>query len=255
MVRTLLIRGLLVGVVAGALVFLVATLLGEPSLNAGIRFEEARAAATGEASEPEVVSRTVQRTVGLALGSLVYGATIGGVFAIAYAVAQGRLGRLGVRGTALAVALGGFLAVGLLPALKYPANPPGASDAATIGDRTRWYFLMMAVSVLVVVGAAVLARALARRLGSWNAATLAVLAGVGAVAVTYLVLPGVDETPAGFPAAVLWEFRLASIGIQVTAWAVIGVLFGALTDRALGVPSSRRPSSPAPDGASAVARS
>src|SRR5687767_4811829 len=106
MVRTLLIRGLLVGVVAGALVFLVATLLGEPSLNAAISFEEARVAATGEGHEHAVVSRTVQSTVGLALGSLVYGTTVGGLFAIAYAVAQGRLGRLGVRGTALAVALG-----------------------------------------------------------------------------------------------------------------------------------------------------
>ena len=92
----------------------------------------------------------------------------------------------------------------------------------------------MAVSVLVVVGAAVLARALARRLGSWNAGTLAVLAGVGVVAVTYLVLPGVDEIPADFPAGVLWEFRLASIGLHVTAWAAIGLLFGALTDRAPG---------------------
>ena len=88
-----------------------------------------------------MVSRAVQSTVGLALGSLVYGATVGGLFAIAYAVAQGRLGRLGVRGTALAVALGGFLAVGLLPALKCPANPPGSTDGATIDDRTRWYFL------------------------------------------------------------------------------------------------------------------
>ena len=66
---------------------------------------------------------------------------------------------------------------------------------------------MMAVSVLVVVGAAVLARALAGRLGSWNAGTLAVLAGVGVAVTTYLVLPGVDEIPADFPAGVLWEFR------------------------------------------------
>lgn len=232
MVRTLLVRGLLVGVVAGGLVFVVATVLGEPALSAGIAFEEARA--TGEAGhEPEVVSRAMQSTVGLALGSMVYGATIGGVFAVAYAVAQGRLGRLGVRGTALAVALGGFLAAGLLPALKYPANPPGGSDAATIDERTRWYFLLMAMSVLVVVGVAVLARTAARRLGSWNAGILAALAGIGVVAAIHLLLPAVDETPVDYPAGVLWEFRLASLGIQLTAWATIGLLFGFLTDRAV----------------------
>lgn len=233
MVGVLLIRGLLVGLAAGVLAFLVAALLGEPSLNAGISFEESRAALSGEAPEPELFSRMAQSTVGLALGSLVYGATIGGVFAIAYAVVQGRLGRLGPRGTALTVAVGGFLALCLLPALKYPATPPGSSEAATIDDRTRLYFLMVAASVLVVVGAGMLARVLAGHLGSWNAAVVAALAGTGAVSLLYVLLPGVDETPAGFPAGVLWEFRLASIGMQLTAWAAIGLLFGALTDRAL----------------------
>jgi hypothetical protein len=38
--------------------------------------------------------------------------------------------------------------------------------------------------------------------------------------------------PDQFPAAVLWNFRIASIGAQLIMWATFGLLFGALTERA-----------------------
>ena len=65
-------------------------------------------------SAPELVSRTVQSTLGLATGTLMFGVVLGGLFALAYTLAQGRLGSLSARGTALTVAAGGFLAVYVL---------------------------------------------------------------------------------------------------------------------------------------------
>jgi predicted cobalt transporter CbtA len=47
-----------------------------------------------------------------------------------------------------------------------------------------------------------------------------------------LLLPTVNEVPDGFPAVVLWKFRIASLGAQFIMWATLGVLFGALTQRA-----------------------
>jgi hypothetical protein len=79
--------------------------------------------------------RTIQSTVGLVVAVLIYGAALGGVFAVAYAFAQGRIGRLGARATALLVAAAGFVAVELVPFLKYPANPPAIGSADTIGRR------------------------------------------------------------------------------------------------------------------------
>jgi predicted cobalt transporter CbtA len=55
------------------------------------------------------------------------------------------------------------------------------------------------------------------------------------------VLPSADETPAAFPAGVLWRFRVASLGIQTVLWTALGLVFGALTQRAL---TSRRVSEP-----------
>jgi len=55
------------------------------------------------------------------------------------------------------------------------------------------------------------------------------------VALAGLLLPAMNEVPDGFPADVLWQFRVASLGAQLIMWATLGLLFGALTQRALAV--------------------
>ena len=45
--------------------------------------------------------------------------------------------------------------------------------------------------------------------------------------------------PEGFPADILWRFRLASIGTEACVWTVVGLGFGALADRLL-LPRPRR---------------
>ena len=52
------------------------------------------------------------------------------------------------------------------------------------------------------------------------------------VAIAGLLLPAVNEVPEQFPAVVLWNFRIASIGAQLIMWATLGLLFGALSQRA-----------------------
>jgi hypothetical protein len=230
----LLIRGMLVGIAAALLGYVFATLFGEPQVNLAIAFEAAHTQ-PGMAG-PELVSRSVQSTIGLAVAILVYGSALGGIFALAFTAAYGRvaeIGQLGVRGTALAVAVVGFVAVELVPFLKYPANPPSIGRPETIGARTALYFTMMLITVLAAVAAVLAGRALLPRLGAWNATLAGAGVFVGIVAVAGLVMPGVNEVPADFPATVLWRFRLASVGTQLVLWTTFGVLFGALTERSL----------------------
>jgi len=52
------------------------------------------------------------------------------------------------------------------------------------------------------------------------------------IVVANLALPTVNEVPEQFPAVVLWKFRVASIGAQVIMWTTLGLVFGALTERA-----------------------
>ena len=49
------------------------------------------------------------------------------------------------------VAAVGFVAVALVPFLKYPATPPAVGSAETIGDRTGYYFAFQLVSLVVAV--------------------------------------------------------------------------------------------------------
>lgn len=56
--------------------------------------EEKLDAAKGEAPEPELVSRHTQAGIGLLTGVVTYGAAFGGLFALTFASAYGRVGRL-----------------------------------------------------------------------------------------------------------------------------------------------------------------
>ncbi|MEC4590028.1 CbtA family protein [Nitrospirillum amazonense] len=257
MVGIYLARGMLIGILAGLLAFGVATLIGEPPVERAIAFEASQATgghehhdaaatpdtveaghshhhhdAQTEGEEEELFSRGTQGGWGLLTGLLVYGAAVGGMFALTYAYAQGRMGTLGPRGLAAVLALLGFLAVVLVPAFKYPANPPAVGNPDTIQQRTALFFILLILSVAAMAASVVTARRLAARWGTWNAG----LAG-GALFLAFMVmagytLPEVNEVPETFPAQLLWRFRIASWGIHAALWAALGLGFGWLCERA-----------------------
>jgi predicted cobalt transporter CbtA len=248
MVRTLLVRGMLVGIVAGLLSFGFLKIYGEPQVDRAIAFEtqmdEAKAAAEkakGMAKgmamsdeEPELVSRPVQAGIGLFTAVVVYSAAFGGLFGLAFAFAYGRVpGRLSPQSLSALLAAAGFVAIYLVPNLKYPANPPSVGDPETINMRTALYFIMIAISLAAMVGSAALKGLLVARFGRWNANLTMAACYIVIVVIAGLLLPVVNEVPEEFPAVVLWKFRIASLGAQVIMWATLGLLFGALTERAV----------------------
>ncbi|MCW3038792.1 MAG: CbtA family protein [Solirubrobacterales bacterium] len=249
MVRSLLIRGMLVGLLAGVLAFAFAYVFGEPQVQHAIDFEDLLVARTGAPPEHELVSRGVQRTLGLATGTIALGVALGGMFSLVYAYAYGRIGVAGARLTAAILALVAFTTITLVPFTKYPANPPTVGSPDTIDKRTLLYFGMIAITVLAFVAATRIRREYLERLGAWNAGIAAGAVFVVVVAVAQLILPAVNETPAGFPADVLYRFRLASLGINATLWLTIGLAFGAAAERLLA-PADRRGPAPSAELAS-----
>jgi predicted cobalt transporter CbtA len=83
-----------------------------------------------------------------------------------------------------------------------------------------------------MIAAWMLRNRLLARFGEWNAALIAGAAYLVVVVLVAFALPGVNEVPEGFPATVLWQFRIASLGAQTIMWTTIGLAFGALTERA-----------------------
>jgi len=166
---------------------------------------------------------------------MVYSVAFGGLFGLAFAFAYGRIpGALTPQAVSVLLAATGFIAIYLVPNLKYPANPPSVGDPETIGIRTALYFVMIAISLAAMVGTATLKRSFVARLGEWNANLAVAACYIVVVAIAALLLPAVNEVPDEFPAVVLWKFRIASLGAQFIMWATLGVLFGTLTQRASG---------------------
>jgi predicted cobalt transporter CbtA len=231
MIRSLLIRGMLVGMIAGVLVFCFARWLGEPEVDRAIAVEAGIDQSRGEAPEPMLVSRKTQRGLGLFTGTVLYGVAIGGIFGLVYAYAQGRYVVSEPRQLAALIAGFGYVAIVIVPALKYPGNPPSVGNPETIGLRTAAYFLLIALSIATLTVSIQLYRRFALRFGSWNAVLLSGAQYVVLVAVLYRIFPNIDEVPSAFPASLLWQFRIASLELQAVLWGSLGVGFGWLTNR------------------------
>ena len=223
---------MLVGLVAGLVVFAFARWTAEPQVDRAIAFEASMNQAKGESPEPELVSRKIQRGIGLLTGAVVYGSALGGIFGLVFAFSQGRFGVSSPRALALWIAVLGYISVALVPSLKYPANPPSVGSPETIGMRTAAYFLAIALSLASMTLSLQLSRRLRRRFGVWNGSLLAVFLFVLLMVTLSSFLPAVDEVPQAFPASLLWKFRIASCEMQLLLWGTLGVLFGWLTERA-----------------------
>lgn len=236
MVGKLLARGMLAGLVAGLLAFVFGKLFAEPAIGTAIGFEDRHSHDDG----PELVSRATQSGFGLAVAVLVFGVAIGGIYALVFALAHGRIGTRGPRSTAAVLGIVGFLGIYFVPFLKYPANPPAVGAEETIGQRTGLYFGMVLASIVLGVCAILVYRRLAARLGAPEAGLLAALGYVVLVAVVAALMPGIDEVPAGFPADALWRFRITAVGTQVVLWLVLTIGFGSLAQRMLGRERTRQ---------------
>ena len=232
MLWTLLKRGLLVGLLAGLLAGAFAYTVGEGKVQAAIDIEQAAAAkAPGAApEEAPLVSRAGQRR-GLILATTLYGAFVGGLFALAFAVLRGRTR---AEGFALSVrtAAFAFAAVVLLPFLKYPPNPPAVGDPDTIGERTLLYLAVLVIGLVSLVAARRVGEALDDPRAAWKRSVGAVGTFVVLGGLALLVLPTIDEVPSTFPADLLWSFRLSSLGTQAVLWTALGTGFGVATWRA-----------------------
>ncbi len=96
---------------------------------------------------------------------------------------------------------------------------------------------MIAISIAAAVFVVWLQWRMKANRGGWtrDAAVYIVL-----ISIAYAALPRIDKVPADFFATLLWNFRLASLGIQAIIWTTLELLFGAFAERELERSSVRR---------------
>ena len=215
----IILRGALSGVIAGILGFAFARVFAEPVIDKAIAYESRRddvLAALNKAAGrvvapdgPEIFSRTIQSTIGIATGIIVFSAAMGALVAVAYLVLHGRF-RIRPRNLAWMIAGFGFLGVYLLPSVKYPANPPAIGHTFTITTRGQLYLSVVACSLILLGLAACLARKLAPRFGLLGAVLIAAVAFLVVYGVVIGLLPSLGDLPGNVAASSQFGYARAA---------------------------------------------
>jgi len=208
----------LAGLIAGAITSAFHFVLAEPVIERAIEHEKQTKIAHGANVEAPIVSRTVQRR-GLVIGLLIYGAVWGALFGVAYLLLESRrqLWDPRVRSWLLVIVVG--WAVAWFPFLKYPANPPGVGESATVVHRQLLY---VGFIVLSAAGVAIACFVYARGVPG-GVRSLLILYAIYAV-VLYLAMPA-NPDPVRMPAALVWTFRAISLAGLVVFWLTLGTSF------------------------------
>jgi Probable cobalt transporter subunit (CbtA) len=201
----IILRGALGGFVAGVLGFVFARIFAEPVINKSIAYESGRdsvLAALNHAAGrpiapdgPEIFSRSIQSTIGVASGIIAFSVAMGALVAVAYLVLHGRF-RVRPSHLVWMIAGFGFLGVYLLPFVKYPANPPAIGHTFTIHTRGALYLTMVFSSLILLSLAVYLARRLTPRFGVLGATVLSGLAFLVVYSVLIGVLPSLGNLAA-----------------------------------------------------------
>lgn len=226
---TVLRRGLIAGLVAGVAAALVALFVVEPMIRDALAVEAARPVDPAIGHEEELVGRTMQ-VIGGMVAAVMVALCLAAVLAVVFATVRHRLpgstdfGRVGT------LAACGFVAVALLPGVKYPANPPAVGDPDTVTTRTVQYFSLIAAAIAVTWLAFVVRDVLRRR--NWPAphaaTTAAAVAAAGYVVLLVIWPANPDAIPGDITASLLWRFRLASLAELAALWGTLGLTMGLL---------------------------
>lgn len=201
----------LAAIAAGLAVVAFDLTIAEPVVDRAIDAESGGATTAA----PELFTRTEQRA-GLALAELLFAIGIALVLAgVAIVLNPTRRARTLWLGLAAVC----IWALAVLPAIKYPALPPGVESSFEIAERQGAYLALVAAGVLGAAGAVwVWQRAAGRRPA--DRAALAALVCLLPALVAILLLPGqsVEGSPNG---DLLLDFRLVSLAGQLIFWTVV----------------------------------
>lgn len=220
---------LIAGLAGGLVMGLFHYFLSEPFIRIAIDLEEKAA----NVYEPTIVSRSIQEPM-LVVGSAIYGLLVGAIVAIVFAILGSRIP--GRRPDVKAAILTGVLwwSEALLPFLKYPANPPGVGDPATVYFRQNIQIGFMVLSAIIIIATWVVYWFLGRwwrtpQLRRWRPVATLLFYGVMASLLFVLTPDNPDAITA--PAKLVWDFRILSMFGQVIFWATLGGVLALLLKR------------------------
>lgn len=225
-------RAMIAGACGGILAAVFAITIGEESINAAIAIEEAAVAVPGEVEADPLVSRGVQAYIGLPLAGILVGAFAGLAFGTVLSATRHRIAASDDFRRSVILAAAAFVSIALVPAIKYPANPPAVGDPDTVGQRSIYFFTLVLAGIVLSFGIGLFQRWAADRFDRSLAAALTATFGLASYTALLVAWPSSpDSVPVDFPAQLLWEFRLQSITTLALLFIGLGLGTGVLLTR------------------------
>ena len=223
-----LVVALISGAIAGTILGLVNLALVEPYLDRAIGIEVQNAVSAGEEVNPEehVSYRFWQKGGEVAAGTILgmaFGSLLGIVFVFGRKIIPGS-------NISKALILSGiiWLVIFIIPAIKYPANPPTVGDPDTINYRQYLVISFILISGFTALGLSLLYTKMKTK-SSVKFLTISIIYTIIMINAFIFVPPNPDEITA--PMDLVNGFRIMSMLTMTVFWVILGITFGLIWDK------------------------
>jgi len=225
---------LLSGAIAGTILGVLNQAIVEPHIDRAISIETEIAVKEGEVIDPVALQnyRLWQKGGEIAAGT-VLGISLGALFGIVFVYSRPLLLQRSNNNIRKALILAGIMwfVLFLVPALKYPANPPAVGNPETIYYRESLYLGLVAVSGFSALGLALLYRKYGNKVPNNRNKFIIVLIIYAAIIVGafYILPPSPDKI--SVPQDLVQDFRVTSVLTMSIFWGLLAITFGAFWNR------------------------
>ncbi|MGI8834206.1 MAG: CbtA family protein [Nitrososphaeraceae archaeon] len=225
---------LLSGAIAGTILGIINQALVEPYIDRAISIETQNAIKEGEIVDSvELQNYRIWQKGGEIVAGTILGMSFGALFGIVFVYCRSLLLPQSDSNIRKALVLAGIMwfVLFLIPALKYPANPPAVGDPETIYYRESLYIGFLAISGFSALGLALLYRKI-RSLAPNNKNRLIVVPLIYAAIIVgaFLILPP-NPDKISVPMDLVQGFRITSAFTMSIFWGLLGLILGAFWNR------------------------
>jgi predicted cobalt transporter CbtA len=230
---TFVIITLFSGVIAGIVLGLINQAVVEPFIDRAISIETQRHVARGESIDTAQQSQyRIWQKGGEVVAAAMYGVSLSALFGIVFVYSRRSLPGFTNKKKALFLAAIMFFVIFLIPALKYPANPPAVGNPSTIYYREMLYVGFIAVSGFSALALALSYRKLKTYLSEKKTTVLLTVSLIYAIIMisAYLAFPP-NPDKVTIPMNLIISFRIASVCSIGIFWGVLGMIVGLFWDK------------------------
>ena len=224
---------LLAGAIAGTILGAINQVAVEPYIERAIELEMLQQNTTAQSGQvitnpAEFAAYRFWQRGGEIIAGTILGLSIGSLYGIVFAYTRGSIsGTNNNKKKALIVASIMWFVLFLMPALKYPPNPPAVGNPETIYYRQSLYVAFLAISGFSALGLTFLYR----KMASSNTKKAIIPSAYAAImAGAYLAMPA-NPDPINAPIDLVIGFRITSAITISVFWALLGIIFGTFWDK------------------------